>query len=68
MDPFTLKRLVKTVDDTRKKTGALATYQDLEKAGFDKETIETAKKKKLIEEFYVTLTNGTIVKGFKVPS
>ncbi len=65
MDLFTLKRLAKFVAEHRLSSGQLATYQDLEKAGFSKEEIQSAKKKKLIEEFFVTLTNGTIMKGFK---
>ncbi len=65
-DPFTLKRLQTFVAELRKKSGALPTLKDLDAAGFSKETVEAAKKKKLIEEFYVTLTNGNIVKAFKI--
>lgn len=65
-DPFTLKRIQAFVAEHRKKSGALATLKDLDAAGFSKELVEEAKKKKLIEEFYVTLTNGTVVKAFKV--
>ncbi len=65
-DPFTLKRLQAFVGEHRKKSGALPTLKDLDAAGFPKDIVEEAKKKKLIEEFYVTLTNGNVVKGFKV--
>lgn len=66
MDPFSLKRLEKFVSEHRQKTGALATLKDLEKAGFSEEDVTFAIKKKRIEEFYVTLTNGVIMKAYKI--
>lgn len=65
-DPFTLKHLQNFVAEHRKKSGQLATLKDISAAGFTKETVEAAKKKKFIEEFYVTLTSGNVVKAFKV--
>lgn len=65
-DAFTLKRLEKFVLEHRQKTGALATIQDITKVGFSENDITFAKKKKILEELYVTLTNGVIVKGYKV--
>ena len=65
MDAFSLKRLQKFVAEHREKTGQLATIKDIESAGFSNQDIAFAIKKQIIEEFYVTLTNGAIVKGFK---
>ena len=65
IDLFTRKRLVRYVEDHRAKTGELATFADLEKAGFDRAMVKDAVRQKIIEEFYLTLTNGTVVKGFK---
>lgn len=66
IDPFTRRRIARYVEDFRNKTGALPTLQDFEKAGFPEESIKAALKEKVIEKFYVTLTNGTIVKGYKL--
>ena len=66
VDPFTQKRMAKFVEDYRQKSGQLPTIRDFEAAGFDRTTIDSAIKMKLIEEFYVTLTSGTIVKTYKV--
>jgi hypothetical protein len=68
MDSFTGKRITRFIEDFRKSSGALPTLKDFETAGFPKETIDTAVRKDLIELFYVTLTNGTIVKGYKIKS
>jgi len=38
----------------------------LDEHGFSEDLVKTALKKGLIERFYVTLTNGTVVKGFKL--
>jgi hypothetical protein len=65
VDAFTLQRLKKFVIEHRASSGTLPTLADLERAGFPKTLVDAAKKKKLIEELYVTLTNGSIVKGFK---
>jgi hypothetical protein len=68
LDPFTQKRLERFFEDFRKKTGQLPTLKDLEDNRFNSEVIRLAIKAQLIEEFYVTLTNGTIVKGYKLSS
>jgi hypothetical protein len=65
IDPFTRKRMVRFVEDHRAKSGELPTFGDLEKAGFDRAMVKEAVRLKLIEEFYLTLTNGSVVKGFK---
>jgi hypothetical protein len=66
MDPFTSKRITRFIEDFRRNSGALPTLKDFEAAGFARELIDTAVKKNIIELFYVTLTNGTIVKGYKI--
>jgi len=68
LDPFTRRRLEKFVLGFRENQGQLPTLNDCEAAGFDKPTIDQAVKEKCLGEFYVTLTNGTIVKGYKVVS
>jgi hypothetical protein len=65
IDIFTRKRLVRFVADHRAKSGELPTFGDLEKAGFDRALVKDAVREKIIEEFYLTLTNGSVVKGFK---
>jgi len=66
LDPFTSRRLTKFIEDFRHSSGVLPTLQDFEKAGISRELVEQAVKEKLIEQFYVTLTSGTVVKGFKI--
>lgn len=66
MDPFTRSRLLRFIEKFRQERGQLPTLQDLDADGFDREKVKQGLKLGLIEEFYVTLTNGTIVKGYKV--
>ncbi len=66
LDPFTSRRLTKFIEDYRSSSGVLPTLQDFERAGFSRELIDEAVKQQLIEQFYVTLTSGTVVKGFKI--
>jgi hypothetical protein len=66
LDPFTRRRLVRFIEEFRSRSGQLPTLQDLEGNGFDDDRVKSAIKEKVIEPFYVTLTNGTIVKGFKI--
>lgn len=66
LDPFTARRLTRFIEDFRHRSGVLPTLQDFEKAGISRELVEQAVRQKLIEQFYVTLTSGTVVKGFKV--
>jgi hypothetical protein len=63
---FTRKRLAKFVENFREKSGQLPTLRDLEEGGFGGEVVKAAIKGRVIEEFYVTLTSGTIVKGYKL--
>lgn len=66
LDPFTQRRLIRFVEGFRGSSGQLPTLRDLEENGFDDDRVKQAIKDKVIEEFYVTLTSGTIVKGYKL--
>ena len=66
IDSFTRKRLEKFVGDFRDRTGVLPTLADFADAGFEKAKVDDAIHDRIIVEFYVTLTNGTIVKGYKL--
>jgi hypothetical protein len=66
VDAFTSKRITRFIEDFRKTGGTLPTLKDFESAGLPKDLIDQAVRKNLIELFYVTLTNGTIVKGYKI--
>ena len=66
LDPFTEKRLTRFIEEYRKKSGQLPTLKDFEAVGLGKETVELAVKQEMIEQFYVTLTTGTILKCFKI--
>jgi hypothetical protein len=66
VDAFTLKRICKFIVDFRERTAQLPTLKDLDAGGFDAATVAAAESAKKIEKFYVTLTNGSVVKGYKV--
>ncbi len=66
IDPFTERRLVRFVEEHRRKSGVLPTLQDFEASGFPRTQIDQAVRQKVLEQLYVTLTSGTIVKGYKV--
>lgn len=66
IDTFTRKRLEKFVADFRERSGVLPTLADLANAGFDRAKIDDAIHDRILVEFYVTLTNGTVVKGYKL--
>ena len=66
MDLFTQKRIVRFVEEFRKKSGKMPCLKDFEASGFDRERVELAVKDKVLEQFYVTLTSGTVVKTFKI--
>ena len=66
LDPFTARRLTRFIEDFRRSQGTLPTLQDFEKAGMSRELVDRAVKHQLIEQFYVTLTSGTVVKGYKI--
>ena len=66
LDPFTQRRIARFIEDFRKRSGQLPTLGDFEKNGMDRNLVDQALKDSIIEKFYVTLTTGTIMKGFKV--
>jgi hypothetical protein len=66
LDLFTERRILKFIGDHRAQQGSLPTLKDLDAAGFSKEIVDAAIKQELIEMFYVTLTNGSVVKGYKI--
>lgn len=66
MDPFTKKRVIRFVEEFRKRTGLLPTLHDFEQDHFSEDLVKEAMKEKLLEQFYITLTNGSIVKTYKV--
>jgi hypothetical protein len=66
IDPFTERRLLKFIETHREREGQLPTLRDFEQNGFLKDVIDAAIKQKLIEMLYVTLTNGSVVKGYKI--
>jgi acyl CoA:acetate/3-ketoacid CoA transferase alpha subunit len=66
MDAFTAKRITRFIEKFRDSSGVLPTLEEFEKNGFPKDLIEKAVQKDVIELFYVTLTSGTIVKGYKI--
>jgi hypothetical protein len=64
LDPFSTRRLQRFIPEFRLRTGQLPTKRDLEENGFESTQIDAAVRDGVIERLYVTLTNGTIVKGF----
>ena len=63
---FSQKRMVRFIEEFRLKSGQLPTLKDLAQAGFSNTLVDEAERKKVVEKFYVTLTNGTIVKAYKI--
>jgi len=68
LDPFTQRRLIRFIGDFRARQGQLPTLKDLEANGFSAPLVDQAERSQVIEKFYVTLTNGSVVKGYKVKS
>ena len=66
IDPFTRKRIEKFIEEYRSKTGQLPTLNDFEEIGLEKSRVDDAIKDGFISEFYVTLTNGVVKKGYKI--
>ncbi len=64
LDPFSTRRLQRLIPEFRRKTGQLPTLKDLAENGFAEDLVDAALKDGVIEKMYVTLTNGTILKGF----
>lgn len=66
IDPFTRKRIEKFIEDFRAQFGQLPTLNDFESIGIDAKKIDEAVRDGFISEFYVTLTNGVVKKGYKL--
>jgi hypothetical protein len=66
LDPFTQRRIRKFVENFRSTQGQLPTLRHFQEAGFSKEIVDLAVTDRVLEEFYVTLTNGAVVKGYKI--
>lgn len=64
IDPFSRQRLIRFIGEHRRRTGQLPTLTDLEREGFTKTFVNLAVRKKILNELYVTLTNGTVMKGY----
>ena len=65
IDPFTVRRLERFIEEFRARTGQLPTVRDLSDGGFDEDFVDRAVRDGILEQLYVTLTNGTILKGYK---
>jgi hypothetical protein len=66
LDTFTKNRIKKVIGEHRKSYGQLPTLKDLERQGFAKKEIEVGIKEKWLEQLYVNLTSGAVVKVIKV--
>lgn len=66
MDTFTKSRIKKIISEHRTKYAQLPTLKELEKYGFSKKDIELGIKEQWLEQLYVNLTTGAVVKVFKV--
>ncbi len=66
LDAFTIGRMKKFIKSFRETKAQLPTIKDFEAAGFSTDDLKSAEKQKTIESFYVTLTTGAVVKGFKI--
>ncbi|MBM4304324.1 MAG: hypothetical protein FJ112_08355 [Deltaproteobacteria bacterium] len=66
MDTFTKNRIKKVINDHRKSYGQLPTLKDLKNQGFSKKEIEVGIKEMWLEQLYVNLTSGAVVKVIKV--
>jgi hypothetical protein len=66
LDPFTKKRLIRFVENFRFQSGQIPTLRDFDAAGFGQDQVELGIKDGFLEQYYVTLSNGTIVKAYKL--
>ena len=58
--------MIQFVKKFRSETGQLPTLKDLKNSGFSNDEIALGIKEEVIEQFYVTLISGSIVKAFKI--
>jgi hypothetical protein len=66
LDAFTLRRLLKFIEKHRALTGELPMLSDFEREGIDKDFVQLAERAGRIEKLYITLTDGSIRKGYKI--
>ena len=66
LDVFTRNRISQFVEKFRIHSGQLPTLRDFEEAGITRDRVELAIKGELLEQFYVTLSNNSVVKVFKI--
>ena len=66
LDPFTARRLTRFVEEHRRSTGQLPTLQDFERNGLARETVDQAVREEILEQLYINLTQGPMVKGYTV--
>jgi hypothetical protein len=66
VDPFTTRRLVRFVETFRAREGHLPTLADFAREGFAEDVVDAAVRAGILERLYVTLTSGSVVKGYKV--
>jgi hypothetical protein len=65
-DPFTFHRLCRETKRYRDAHATLPTLRDLEALGFSKDVVDAAVKAGHLVELYVPMTNGALVKGYKI--
>jgi hypothetical protein len=66
IDPFTCRRLTQFVERHRASTGQLPTLQDFEKGGFARALVDQAVREELLDQVYMNLQSGPMVKGYRV--
>lgn len=66
IDTFTSKRITRFVEEFRARSGQLPTLQDFEKSQIPRSTVDQAVREEILEQAYVNLTNGPMVKGYRV--
>lgn len=68
MDIFSQSRLKKIILEHRQRHAQFPTLKELEGYGFDKEAVAQALKENIIEQLYVNMTTGAVVKVYKIKS
>lgn len=66
VDPFTRRRIIRFIEEFRTQNGQLPTLRDFAKQHIEESQVDGAIRDGAVEMVYVTLTNGNVVKGYKV--
>ena len=66
IDSFTSRRISRFVEEHRKRSGQLPTLQDFEKSQIPPTTVDQAVREGLLEQAYINLTSGPMVKGYRL--